>query len=143
METGLAIVAVCLLLVYSVYFFYIIRSKPEEFEKMLLSGLADWMISHKEKSRRHLRLMLGGSFLVETLYFVLVFLVIQNLFFRVLTGLFVGFEFMHLTLLLISMNQFFRGRIPLKYLFNWKIERASAWLFFTHSLLVLVQLAWR
>ena len=85
-------------------------------------------------------MMLLLSFSLELLYFVLVFAVIKNLALLIFTGLFVMIEIYHLTSFGLSLARFFRGDIKLKYLFNWRLERFSALIFYTHSLLVLVSI---
>ncbi|NLU50931.1 MAG: hypothetical protein GXX09_11130 [Syntrophomonadaceae bacterium] len=142
MQAALAVMAVLILLVYSVYFYNIIRSRPERFEALMLTSLAEWMIATKQAARRNLTWMLLVTVLLEVAYFSLVFIVSENLVFWVISGLFAAFEVFHLLGVTMAMNRFFRGLIPLKQLFNWKVERTSAWLFFTHALLVLIQLAW-
>lgn len=141
MQIALAAIAIIIFLLYSVYFYYIIRSRPEHFERLMLTTMADWMIAHKQDVPRQMGMLLVFSLLLEVGYFTLVFLVINNPVFRVITGIFAAFEAFHLLRFALAMHQFFSGIIPLKELFNWKVERVSAWLFFTHALLVLVQLA--
>lgn len=143
MQIALGIIAAIIVLVYASYFFNILRSRPERFESFLLAGLADWMMEVKYASRSHMRWMLVFSIFLEAVYFVLVFLVINNLAFWILTGIFALFEIYHLSSMGLNMHRFFKGVLPLKDLFRWKTERASAILFFTHAFLVLVQLLWK
>ncbi|HHV16101.1 MAG TPA: hypothetical protein GXX58_05950 [Gelria sp.] len=136
----LGIFAGSLLFFYSFYFVRIIRGNPESFEGELLQALANWVVQKGSKSQGQLWMMLLLSFCLELLYFVLVFAVIKNIALLIFTGVFVLVEIYHLTSFGVSLTRFFRGEIKLKHLFNWRIERVSALIFFTHSLLVLVSI---
>ena len=136
----LGIFAGSILFFYSFYFVRIIRGNPESFEGELLQALANWMVQKGSKVRGHLWMMLLLSFSLELLYFVLVFAVIKNLALLIFTGLFVMIEIYHLTSFGLSLTRFFRGDTKLKHLFNWRLERFSALIFYTHSLLVLVSI---
>jgi hypothetical protein len=136
----LGIFAGSLLFFYSFYFVRIIRGNPESFEGELLQALANWVVQKGSKIQGQLWMMLLLSFCLELLYFVLVFAVIKNIALLIFTGVFVLVEIYHLTSFGVSLTRFFRGEIKLKHLFNWRIERVSALIFFTHSLLVLVSI---
>lgn len=140
LTVALGLVAGTILCLYSFYFVRIIKGNPEEFELELLQALANWMMQKGTSSRGQLWLMLLLSFLLELLYFLLVFSVVKNLFLLIFTGIFILVESYHLITFGSSLGKFFRGDIKLKYLFNWRLERLSALLFFTHSLLVLVNI---
>ena len=140
MTVTLGIFAGTILFFYSFYFVRIIRGNPESFEGELLQALANWMVQKGSKVRGHLWMMLLLSFSLELLYFVLVFAVVKNMALLIFTGLFVMIEIYHLTSFGLSLARFFRGDIKLKHLFNWRLERFSALIFYTHSLLVLVSI---
>ncbi|QGU00864.1 hypothetical protein SYNTR_2270 [Candidatus Syntrophocurvum alkaliphilum] len=136
----LSIIAVLILLVYSPYFFHIIKGSPEKFEYEMLKALANWMITKGKSIQLQLWIMLILSILLEIIYFVLVFNVIDNYALIILTAIFAGFEVYHIITLTFSFNKFFKGNKILKDLFNWSVERLSASLFFTHALVVLLSL---
>ena len=140
MAVTLGIFAGTILFFYSFYFVRIIRGNPESFEGALLQALANWMVQKGSKVRGHLWMMLLLSFSLELLYFVLVFAVVKNIALLIFTGLFVMIEIYHLTSFGLSLTRFFRGDIKLKHLFNWRLERFSALIFYTNSLLVLVSI---
>lgn len=134
----LGVLAGVLFLTYSYYFYKIMLGKPEDFEVELLKSLASWMVSNGSKSRSQLWMIYGISIILEIFYFVLVFTTIKHPVLLVITSFFIGIEFIHLAIIGRSFQKFFSGQIILKSLFNWKMERISALLFFTHSFLVLV-----
>jgi hypothetical protein len=140
MSLILGLFAGIILVLYSFYFIRIIKGNPESFEIELLHALADWMIQKGTSSRGQLWMMLLLAFIMELLYFLLVFLVVKNFFLLIFTGSLIFLEATHLLTLAFSMLRFFRGNIKLKQLFNWPLERTSALLFFTHSLLILVSI---
>lgn len=140
LTAALGLIAGTLIFLYSFYFIRIIKGEPEGFELELLQALADWMIQKGASSRGQLWLMLLLAFLLELLYFLLVFSVVKNLFLLMFTGFFIAVESYHLISFGYSLGRFFRGDIKLKHLFNWRWERFSAILFFTHSLLVLIHI---
>ncbi|MCR4399638.1 MAG: hypothetical protein QHH05_02760 [Syntrophomonadaceae bacterium] len=142
METALGVMAALVCSLYSAYFWALIRSRPEVFERLLLVGLAEWMLTSPRAAPGRLRAMLALTGAAEAAYFALALAVIANPVFRALTALFILFEGVHLLRVGQSLARFFAGRISLGALFDWRLERAAAWLFFTHSLLVLVQLWW-
>lgn len=131
----LGLLAIFILIVYSVYFVKIIRGNPQEFELDLLHALQNWLQESKPKS---LWALLGASALLELVYFGLVFLVISNPVTWALTFLIIALEIWHLATVLIALRAFFAGKIASTEIFNWKIERVSAMGFFTHSLIVLL-----
>ncbi len=138
MTAALGLIAGTIIFLYSFYFLRIIRGEPEGFELELLQALAGWMVQKGASSRGQLWLLLLLAFLLELLYFLLVLAVVKNLFLLLFTGFFIAAESYHLVSFGYSLGRFFRGDIKLKYLFNWRWERFSAILFFTHSLLVLI-----
>lgn len=140
MGIGLAIFAGILFILYFFYFFHIIRGEPQGFELELIKTLAEWMINRGKASRWQLWLLYLASALLEGLYFALVFALMANPVIRSFSIFFVSFEAMHLALVGINLARFFGGRIPLKKLFTWPVERTSAVLFFTHSMLVLINI---
>jgi hypothetical protein len=73
----------------------------------------------------------------EAGYFFLVFYLINNIVIQYLSCFVAGTEIFHLIAAIINFYRFFQGRIVLKDIFNWHIERISAILLFTHALLVL------
>lgn len=140
MLTGLEIFAGVLLLLYSIYFFKIIKGDPQEFEFELMKSLAEWMINRGPASRWQLWMLYFLSILLEAVYFSLIFLLMGNMFIRVFSIFFASFEVFHLFLVGANLNRFFRGKIPLKHIFSWPVERSSAVLFFTNTMLILVNM---
>lgn len=140
MNVALGLIAGTIVFLYSFYFVRIIKGEPEGFELELLQALADWMVQRGTSSRGQLWLMLLLAFILELIYFLLVFSVVKNLVLLMFTGFFIAVESYHLISFGNSLGRFFRGDIKLKHLFNWRMERFSAILFFTHSLLVLVNI---
>jgi len=136
----LGILAATIMFFYSFYFVKIITGQPEGFELELLQSLGQWMIRRGTRSYRDLWLLLVLSGLLELTYFLVVFLVIDNFIILMITWFFLGFELLHLFNVSLSLGRFFRGGIKLKHLFNWRLERISALLFFTYSLLVLISI---
>jgi hypothetical protein len=134
----LGIMASLIFLLYSIYFIKIIKGEPQDLELEVIRSLADWIIVKRAATKTYLWAMLGGSLLAEALYFYLVLVLIPNPTLRILTGIFIPVEIFHLTRLALSLNWFFTGKYLLSQIFNWRLERFSALLFFTHSFLVLV-----
>ena len=120
----------------------IIKGNPESFELDLLNSLANWMIEKGAKSQVRIWMMLLLSLLLEASYFLLVILIVANPVMLGFTVLFATFELLHLLVLGLAFKRFFQGQKVLKEVFNWKMERSSALLFFTYSLLVLINLWW-
>lgn len=140
MSIVLGTTAAIICLVYSIYFVRIIRGAPEDFELELLKVMADWMIGKGASSRNYVWGMFIFTVAFETVYFVMVLNLIDNLAMQFLTGFMVGVEIFHLIAAAFNFNRFFKGKIVLKDIFNWHLERTSAILFFTHSMLVMVVL---
>lgn len=136
----LGVLAGIIFLTYSYYFYKIIVGKPEEFEYELLKSLATWMVSNGAKSKPQLWLLFFLSVILELVYFLLVFATIDQPVLIIITSFFVGVEVIHLLTVGKALSKFFSGKAMLKDIFNWKVERISAMLFFTHSLLVLISL---
>lgn len=137
MKLSLGIMATTIWLLYSFYFWKIIKGNPQVFELELLHSLADWIISKGVKSRTMLWIVLGLSIWVEIIYFYLTLRTVTNPFLINLTFVVILFEVYHIVLISYNLQRFFSGRYPLGQIFNWRIERTSAGLFFTHTLLVL------
>lgn len=138
MGFGLGIMAGIIFFAYSLYFTRIIKGNHEVFEMDLLQVLGNWMIEKGMSSRRIMWAILVVSVFIEVTYFGLALLLIDNLAMQFITGLVVGVESFHLAYMIRSFARFFGGKIVLKQLFSWRLERASAMLLFTHSFLVLV-----
>jgi len=138
MTTALGLLAGSLFLLYSIYFIRIIKGKPQSFEMELLRSLAGWMVKSGPRSKGQLWFMYFLSLLIELTYFVLVFVLIQNPFMQYFTAIMAGYEGWHLLWLCLSLKQFFAGNTRISQIFNWRMERISAILFFTHSMLVLL-----
>ncbi|CFX85052.1 Uncharacterized [Syntrophomonas zehnderi OL-4] len=140
MILALGIFAGILLFLYSLYFIRIIKGKPQDFEIELLKSMTQWMVQQGRSSKGQLWAMYFFSVLLELTYFILVLLVIKNPFIQFFTALLAGVETFHLASTAVSFRRFFAGQTMISQLFNWGMERMSAILFFTHSLLVLVTL---
>lgn len=140
MSIGLAILAGLFLLLYSVYFYHIIRGQPQGFELELIKALAEWMINRGPASRWQLWMLYLLSLILEIVYFSMVFYLLNNAVIKMVSIFFVSFEVLHLGLVGVNISRFFAGHMPLKKLLNWPIERTSAVLFFTHALLVFMNI---
>lgn len=138
MTMALGLLAGSLFLLYSIYFIRIIKGKPQSFELELLRSLAGWMVKSGLRSKGQLWFMYFLSLLIELTYFILVFLLVSNPFMQYFSALMAGFEAWHLLWLGLSLRQFFAGLTRISQMFNWRMERISAILFFTHTMLVLI-----
>jgi len=138
MQTALGFMAVIIILLYSFYFIRIIKGNPQGIELEILRGLADWIIFKGESSKTYIWAMFGGSLLGEVLYFYLTLVHIQNPVMIILTAILIIIEIVHLTRIALGFNRFFSGKYLLSQIFNWRVERASATMFFTHSFLVII-----
>ncbi|MDD4170714.1 MAG: hypothetical protein PHQ94_00595 [Syntrophomonas sp.] len=134
----LGIMASLIFLLYSIYFVKIIKGEPQDLELEVIRSMADWIIVKGAATKTYLWAMFGGSLLAEAIYFYLVLVLIPNPTLRIMTAIFIPVEIFHLTRLALNLNWFFRGKYLLSQVFNWRLERFSALLFFTHSFLVLV-----
>lgn len=140
MTMALGLLAGLLLLLYSIYFVRIIKGKPQAFEIELLKSMAQWMVQRGRASKGQLWLMYVLSVLIELTYFIMVFSLVSNSFMQFFTALLAGVESFHLLSVALSFRRFFASKSMITQLFNWRMERMSAVLFFTHSLLVLITL---
>lgn len=138
----LGIMAGCILAIYSFYFVRIITGSPRAFEEELLKAFAAWAITRGTAIRGQIRLLILASVLLEFVYFVMVFTVISNPAMLIFSGFLVGVEIIHFSLVIRNFYQFFHGEIMIKEIFNWRMERVSAVLFFTHCMLVIFSLIW-
>jgi hypothetical protein len=138
----LGILAGCILAIYSLYFGRIITGSPRAFEEELLKAFAAWAITRGTAIRSQIRLLILASVALELVYFAMVFTTISNSAMLIFTGFLVGVEIVHFSLAIRTFYQFFRGEIMIKEIFNWRMERISAILFFTHCLLVIFSLIW-
>ncbi|PKM76258.1 MAG: hypothetical protein CVU90_13515 [Firmicutes bacterium HGW-Firmicutes-15] len=133
----LVVLAGIICLVYTSYFIRIMRGDPQGFEVQMIKALAEWIITKGAVSKRYIWAMFFLSLLVEMLYFWLTIVLINNPVMIALTALFIAVESYHLIRIAVSLNRFFIGKALLSHIFNWRVERASAIFFFTHSFLVL------
>lgn len=140
MTAMLGSVAGLIFLLYAFYFYRIIREEPHRFELELLRSLASWMMEVGVRSKSYLWSMLAVSVLVEILYFYLTLVLVPNPIITMFTVMFIPLEIFHLLRLGLSFQRFFAGHYLLSQVFSWPLERLSAGLFFTHSLLVLATL---
>ncbi len=137
MQLTLGLMAGCLFLIYSVYFARILKGTPQLFEIELLKALADWMVQKGARSKRALWLMLLASVVLEALYFGMTLMVIDNPAMVALTFIMAGMECFHLTNTAVNFRRFFASQSSVSQLINWRLERISATMFFTHSFLVM------
>ena len=137
MTIVLGIFAGIIFIGYSLYFVQIIKGNQQVFEQQLLEALTGWMISAGAKARRQIWALIILSVILEIAYFVLTLLVVENLLIIAFTGAFVMLETLHIFSTINNFNKFFSETIVLKELFEWRVERISAMVFFTHSFLVL------
>ncbi|MEN6392066.1 MAG: hypothetical protein ABFD04_16745 [Syntrophomonas sp.] len=140
MNIGLALLAGLLLLLYSIYFYHIMKGHPQGFELELIKALAEWMINRGPASRWQLWMLYLLSLALEIFYFCMVFYLLNNSVIKMFTIFLASFEALHLGMVGVNLSRFFGGSMPLKKLLNWPIERTSAILFFTHTLLVIINI---
>ena len=133
----LVILAGLICLLYTSYFVRIIKGEPQGFEVEMIKALAEWIITKGAASKSYIWAMFFLSLLGELIYFWLTITLIRNPVMISLTVLFIAIESYHLSRIAITLNRFFTGKALLSQIFNWQVERASAILFFTHSLLVM------
>jgi len=134
----LQIMALLLLFMYFVYFMRILKGDSQSLELLIIKSLAEWMIKNGPSSRLKLWILMGLSIVLEVAYFYLALVVIVNPALEVLTSFFAGVEFYHMFTMVLRFRMFFRGRLMISQVFDWRIERISAVFFFTHALLVLI-----
>ena len=125
-------------LVYIYYFWLIMRGQASVFEVAIIKNLAAWMIEKGALVKQYLWAMLFLSFTIELLYLVLTFLVFTNPVILFFTIFLAGFECLHLLVIGMNFIKFFQGEIVIKHLLNWRVERSSAVLLFTHATLVML-----
>lgn len=140
MNIGLALFAGLLLVLYSVYFYQIMKGNPQGFELELIKALAEWMINRGPAIRWQLWMFYLLSLVLEIVYFSMVFYLLNNAVIKMFTIFLASFEALHLGLVGLNLSRFFGGSMPLKKLLNWPIERTSAVFFFTHTLLVIINI---
>jgi hypothetical protein len=133
----LVILAGVICLLYTGYFVRIIKNDAEDFEAELIKALAEWIIATGVVSKGYIWSMFVLSLLVELIYFWLTLKLISNPFMIYLTVMFIAVEILHISRIAVGLNHFFTGKALLSGIFNWRVERASAILFYTHTLLVL------
>lgn len=141
MRITLGIMAGFIFLVYSPYFFRIIKGDPGSLEIEMLQAMADWIIRKKTAAHTYIWGMFAASVLAEAIYFYTTWSLIANPVMRLFTGLLILFEVNHLLTLGLHLHRFFTGQYLLSQIFLWSLERASAVLFFTHAFMVLAILA--
>lgn len=137
MKILLGLLALFILVAYSLYFVKIIKGSPQEFELDLSRVLEDWLEVGKPES---LKILLGVSLLFEILYFGLVLALITNPVTLALTLAVVAIEIWHLFKILAAFKAFFAGLIASNAILDWRMERISAMGLFSHSLIVLLTL---
>lgn len=140
MTAVLGIMAGIIFVVYSLYFFKIIKGEPQAFELELLKSLAEWMVERGRASKGQMWLMYFFSVFLEVIYFILSFYLLTNPALQLITAAFAGLECYHMVMMAFSFGRFFGGKTMISQLFLWPLERLSATLFFTHSLLILITL---
>ena len=136
----LGIMAGLFFLVYSYYFWLIMKGQATDFEITIIKSLAGWMIEKGALTKQLLWVLLFFSFILEMTYIVLALLILSNPVITIFTILFAGFDCFHVSVLTLNFIKFFHGQIAIRYIFNWKIERAGAVLLFTHATLVILAL---
>ncbi len=138
MLIALGIMAGMIFLIYGLYFSAILRGKPQAWEMEMQAAFVSWLHEAKGSARVRLVGMLAASLMLEAVYFILAFLVLQNPVMIILTLVLAGEELLHILVVLNSSYKYLRGRIGAERIMNWIIERVSAAFFFTHAFLVLV-----
>ncbi len=137
---ALGIMAGVLFIIYGIYFVSILRGRPQAMEMEMLETFVSWLQEEQGSARLRLLIMLTASLILEAIYFVLAFLVLQNPIMIILTLILAGEELLHIGVVLKSSYKYLQGRIGADRILNWIIERLSATFFFTHAFLVLVSI---
>lgn len=140
MTSILGIIAATIFFFYAFYFIKIIKANPQGFEIHILKSLTYSMAKTGELIKNQLWTMYFAALLLEIGYFFLTFYLIDNLAMQVYTAALAGVELAHYINMAGNFKRFFSGQSSIVELFNWRMERISAVLFFTHSLLVLIVL---
>ncbi|MGI6452281.1 MAG: hypothetical protein ACOX0E_02175 [Syntrophomonadaceae bacterium] len=138
MTALLVIFAGVIFLSYSFYFYHIIIGTPWKFESELIRAFGEWLETKAERARKYIQLLVVLSIIFEIVYFMLVFKVIDNSVMLRISAFFAGFEAFHLTRIGINFDRYFKNELALANVFNWRIERISAGLFFNHSLFTVI-----
>jgi hypothetical protein len=141
MQVMLGIMAFILFLLYSIYFFSIIKGNTRALELEILRSLADWIIIRGASTRQFLWAMFWSSLIGETLYIYLAWIYIPNPVMRMLTIMLIFLEIYHYIRIALGLKRFFSGKYLLSQIFDWRVERTSATMLFTHSFLVLMVMA--
>lgn len=140
MKLLLGVFAVVMMAGYAFYCWKILKARPQSFEQMLMSGVAEWMTARGPASRTSLWMLYVVSALLVITYFVMVFTVFDNPALQYITAALVGVELYHLITTFRHFRRFFAGQSGIMRLLNWKLERLCALLYFAHALLVLISL---
>jgi hypothetical protein len=138
MQAMLVILAVLIFILYSIYFIKIIKGSQQSFELEILRSLADWIIVKGASTKTYIWTIFWGDLLGELLYFILTLMRIQNPVIMSLTAFIIVIEIYHFFSIAVGLRRFFAGKYLLSQIFRWRVERTSAILLFTHSLLVLI-----
>jgi hypothetical protein len=140
-----SILAACILLLYSPYFFSILTDRAAHLEQRLadeIVSIAEYVRS-KPKAWPSTTVVAGLAVATELAYFVSCFLVISNDVFQYLTLAFALFECIHISRTLRGFILFVGKKIPLEKFVRWKQERTVALLFYTHALIAIVLIIWQ
>lgn len=119
---------------YSVYFYHILRGRPEEFEAMLIQAfrLHDMNPSIPQPSPSYIMTMLGVALLLEAGYFALCLLALNIPSYQIFTGVFILFEVVHGVRVFPLLRAMINGQGIEEETIDWRWERASAQLYILH-----------
>ncbi|NPV90919.1 MAG: hypothetical protein HPY50_09115 [Firmicutes bacterium] len=144
LKVGLVVFGVTILSFYSVYFFQIVRGRPERFEQMLMQGLAlhEDALDQESASPGAIALVIVISLLLEAGYFILALTEIQILAYQIVTLCFVLFEVWHGIKAIPVMRALLHPGEFSEDLFDWRIERTAARLYVVHVLITIGLIIW-
>ena len=137
-KSWLVIFGLIILTFYLYYFIQILRGRPEKFEARLVEELALYYEAGPGKTpRMAVYIMIGLSLVLEGGYFILSLMAIDIIAYRILTLMFMVFEFWH-GFQMIPLVQGITGHREWgPELLNWKMERMSTRFFVVHIFITL------
>lgn len=137
MKILLGSLAAALLLGYGYYCWHILKARPQGLEQQMMGALAEWMRLRGPGSKTIIWLLFGLSLLLVITYLGLVYAVLANPVIWYITAALIGAEAFHYLATFTRFRRFFAGKTRIMQLFDWKLERLCALLYFGHALLVL------
>jgi len=132
----LVVFASLILVFYAYYLFQILRGQPERFEEALLEELEN-ITSNEPVPVNFFIFLIGLALILEGGYFVLSWIGINIVPYRILTVLFIAFEIWHGVKLIPALKALAGKTEFSSDLMDWRFERLSARFFAIHILITL------